>query len=91
MEETRYSEKVPGETRNYNWEVSFDINLPDGFVGINQFKDNDHVSDRILLSWSQFEALQEFVRANKASTGRAKRGEKSKSVNGKGGSKAARK
>lgn len=64
MEETKYSNRIVGDVRNYKWEVCFDVTLPDIFVGITQYK--GETSERVLLSKAQWEALQEFVRANKA-------------------------
>jgi hypothetical protein len=73
MEETtKYSSgKTDGEYGNYHWGASFDITTPDNFIGITQDQGN-HNYQRVLLSWSQFVALQKFVLANKAPARRAK-------------------
>jgi len=55
---TTYSKEIPGETRNYNKPVRFD--LTDGFLGISQ-EDGANVRDRVLLSPAQVRELLSFV------------------------------
>lgn len=62
-DETKYSEKITGERRNYNWAVRFDI-TGNGFVGITQY-DGDTVKDRVLLSPDQVAKLSRFVSSAK--------------------------
>lgn len=59
---TRYSERINGSPRNYNWPVRFDVT--DGYVGITQME-GDVVKDRVLLSPAQVQQLLEFVAAQK--------------------------
>lgn len=55
---TTYSDKVPGERRNYHQPVRFD--LTDGYLGITQ-SENGAVKDRVLLSPKQVKELLAFV------------------------------
>jgi len=57
---TRYSQRIKGTARNYNWSVSFDDT--DGYVGINQLE-GERVKDRILLSPAQVKAMTKFVQS----------------------------
>jgi hypothetical protein len=61
MSVTHYSEKIEGHPSNYRWAVRFDVS--NGFLGINQFKD-DKVQDRVLLSPDQVRALVKFYNAH---------------------------
>lgn len=54
---TRYSQRIDGTARNYNWRVGFD--LTDGYLGITQME-GEMVKDRVLLSPKQVKALIEF-------------------------------
>lgn len=76
----KYSEKVKGNSQNYNWAVRFDSDH--GYLGISQYNEDGSHKERVLLSPLQVKALQEFLQANKACTGRkaSKRVSKSKSV-----------
>jgi hypothetical protein len=62
MNNTRYSEEIPGSRGNYDWGVRFDRH--NGYLGINQW--NDEGLERILLSPKQVKALLEFIGAEKA-------------------------
>jgi hypothetical protein len=56
---TRYSDKFPGDTGNYNWVVRFDVSKR-GYLGITQF-DGIEVKERVLLSPSQVKQLLKFL------------------------------
>ncbi len=56
---TRYSRTFKGCKANYKWPVSFDVT--DGFLGISQ-KSFGGMTERILLSPSQYKALLQFMR-----------------------------
>jgi hypothetical protein len=56
---TEYSLKIEGMQGNYNYAVQFDIT--DGFLGIDQIKDDGEI-DRVLLSPMQVKELIAFVR-----------------------------
>ena len=58
-DEIEYSAEIPGNTGNYEWPIRMDET--DGYLGINQMKDN-RVTDRVLLSRPQVEALIAFYR-----------------------------
>lgn len=60
---TTYSEKIKGNSGNYNAQVRFD--LTDGYLGITQF-DGAEVRDRVLLSPAQARDLLNFVAGKKA-------------------------
>ncbi len=68
-ERTKYSAKIAGSRRNYDWAVRFDFTGQGGhrgFLGITQF-DGDEVKDRVLLSPGQAEELIAFVSNKKRS------------------------
>ncbi len=60
---TRYSKRVPGTKRNWNWSVKFD--KTDGYIGISQTHNEPLLEgelklERVLLSRRQFRALVAF-------------------------------
>lgn len=55
---TYYSERINGARGNHNLQVRFDIS--DGHLGITQFE-GETVTDRVLLSPAQVQALLDFV------------------------------
>lgn len=55
---TRYSEKIKGDRRNYDWLARFD--MTGGYLGITQL-DGETVTDRVLLSPAQVKELLDFV------------------------------
>lgn len=63
---TVYSEKIPGEKRNYYWAVRFDNTgleeyaHEEGFIGITQFDEHGNVKERVLLSPAQVRAFVKF-------------------------------
>jgi hypothetical protein len=65
---TTYSEKIPGDKRNYEWAVRFDNTGPadyahePGYIGITQFDEGGAAKERVLLSPKQMQALIEFAR-----------------------------
>lgn len=59
--ETIYSEKIAGDSRNYYWPVSFDVG-DGGYLGIDQPQD-DGEYQRVLLSPEQVAALKRFLSA----------------------------
>ncbi len=54
-----YSDKIPGDPDNFNWEVRFDKSR-EGYVGITQYDDE---LSRVLLSPRQVAALRKFLRS----------------------------
>lgn len=61
---TDYSDPVVGEWRNHGHTARFDVT--DGFIGITQYDgDGATVTDRVLLSPSQWSELVAFVDAAK--------------------------
>lgn len=56
---TDYSDRIPGQSRNHDWPVRFDVT--DGCLGISQYEGDD-LKDRVLLSPEQVRALIEFYR-----------------------------
>lgn len=62
----KYSEKVKGNSQNYNWAVRFDSD--GGYLGISQYNEDGSYKERVLLLPLQVKALQEFLRANTART-----------------------
>ena len=60
--EIRYSGMIAGNAGNYKLAVRFDEGC--GYVGINQLDGNGRLSDRILLSPAQVQALISFVNHN---------------------------
>lgn len=63
---THYSEKLKGARGNCNLQARFDVT--DGYLGITQFE-GEAVTDRVLLSPEQAQALFDFV--GKKKTARA--------------------
>lgn len=55
---TRYSEKIKGDKRNYDWLARFD--MTGGYLGITQLE-GETVKDRVLLSPAQVKELLDFV------------------------------
>jgi hypothetical protein len=58
--ETKYSDMIPGDSRNYEWAVRFDIHAR--YLGITQFE-GASVKERVLLSPDQVAALMRFLSA----------------------------
>jgi len=69
-EQTTYSKTFKGDRGNYGWSVSFDVQ--DRYVGINQIG-NEKVTERVLLSPSQYKALLRFMGVTEPQTGSADR------------------
>lgn len=61
---TYYSEKIKGDSGNYDFVVRFDVT--DGYIGLTQY-DGEEVKDRILLSPSQVTEFLNFARGKKSS------------------------
>ena len=66
MDRTRYSKIFVGAPGNHSFDMRFDVTTG-GFVGITQM-DNGDVTDRVLLTKSQFNALVDFVKQKKGGT-----------------------
>jgi hypothetical protein len=68
MDETTYSDEIPGDAGNCAWPVRFDNTGPayhahePGYIGITQFDEHGKVKERVLLSPDQMRALIAFSR-----------------------------
>ena len=61
-DEIRYSDKIKGDSGNYNWQIRLDADR--GYLGITQWIDGGEI-ERVLLSPKQLDALLAFLRENK--------------------------
>lgn len=73
----QYSEKVKGDSENYDWAIKMDSD--GGYLGVTQYDENGKIKERVLLCPSQVEALLKFVRANKARTRQGQRASQKRS------------
>lgn len=62
---TRYSEKIPGNERNWNWSVRFDST--GGYIRLVQTHE-DGTIEIVLLSPGQVKALLKFLGAERKKT-----------------------
>lgn len=63
MNETKYSVKIEGTEANWKCPVSFEIESKT--IAINQYDEiGEYLSDRVLLTFQQFDELVKFVKRN---------------------------
>lgn len=70
---TTYSQKIAGDSGNYDWEVRFDNTGPikfshePGYIGITQFDEKGEFKERVLLSPNQVRELVAFTKKLRSS------------------------